>query len=94
MPEPAYSTSTKVPNPRQQACVQRAVVKPQATVWVCVPKASSHEFHPFTISSVLHSRDPTQPTIAKLAVKPQGNWAKVSDSQQADSTDLRSVSQS
>ena len=53
-------------------------MKPQATVWVCVPKASSHQFHPFTISSVLDSHDPSKPTIAKLAIKPYGKWAKVS----------------
>ena len=58
--------------------MQRVVVKPQATVWVCVPKASSHQFHPFTISSVLDSHDPSKPTIAKLAIKPYGKWAKVS----------------
>ena len=65
-------------------CLQRAVVKPQATVWVCVPKASSHQFHPFTVSSVLNSYDPLQPTIAKLAIKPYGNWAKVSIPGHAD----------
>ena len=52
-------------------------MKPQATVWVCVPKASSHQFHPFTVSNVLDSYDASKPTIAKLAIKPYGKWAKV-----------------
>ena len=59
-------------------CAQRANVKPQATVWICVPKVSASQYHPFTVSGVLKGTYPSEPTIAKITVKPYGSWAKVS----------------
>ena len=59
------------------SCLQRANVRPQSTVWICVPAVSASQYHPFTVCGVLKSPNPKEATVAKLTIKPYGKWAQV-----------------